>query len=306
MLVLDAGDLLFKKNIIPVPENNSRSVTAKAEVIIESFNRMGYDAMGIGDDDLTFGKEFLLEISKKANFPLLSSNVFDESSGKPLWRPYLLKEAAGLRIGIFSLLGPETFLGETDSRRKGLTLRSPVEVAQNMVKELQPKTDLIILLSHLSYPRDLELAQAVSGIHIIVGAHTAMNLVNPPVVKNTIVLQTAPKGMYIGRLDLIFSNHGAPFYNLVIKRSLENNIKNYDARLNSKEVPENGKVEARKMKEDAERKLQQLQGMNEFQNKILALTEALKEDPEIASLVQTYTSKFPGPGPGPGASPSPQ
>jgi hypothetical protein len=112
--------------------------------------------------------------------------------------------------------------------------------------------------------------------------------------------------MYIGRLDLIFSNHGAPFYNLVIKRSLENNIKNYDARWNSKEVPENGKAEARKMKEDAERKLQQLQGMNEFQNKILALTEALKEDPEIASLVQTYTSKFPGPGPGPGASPSPQ
>jgi len=177
-----------------------------------------------------------------------------------------------------------------------------VEVAQTMVKELQPKTDLIILLSHLSYPRDLELAQAVPGIHVIVGAHTAMNLVNPPVVKNTIVLETAPKGMYVGKLDLIFSNHGAPFYNLAIKRSLENNIKNYDARLNAKEVPENEKAQLRKMKEDADRKLQQLQGMNEFQNKIVSLTEAIKEDPEIASLAQTYKSKFPAPS----TSPSPQ
>ena len=54
-------------------------VTEKAHLLIESFNLMGYDAMGIGDDDLTLGKEFLVEISKKANFPFLSSNLLDEA-----------------------------------------------------------------------------------------------------------------------------------------------------------------------------------------------------------------------------------
>ena len=63
-----------------------------------------------------------------------------------------------------------------------------------MVKELQPKTDLIILLSHLSYPKDMELAQKVQGIHVIVGGHTGINLPYPPVIKNTIILQTASKG----------------------------------------------------------------------------------------------------------------
>ena len=48
--------------------------------------------------------------------------------------------------------------------------------------------------------------------------------------------------------------------------------------------------------------LQQLQGLNEFQNKIVSLTEAMKEDPEIASLAQTYKAKFPAPS----TSPSPQ
>ncbi len=70
---------------------------------------MGYDALGIGDDDLSLGKEFLVEISKKANFPFLSSNLIDEESGKLLFQPYLLKEINGLRIGIFSLLSPDSF-----------------------------------------------------------------------------------------------------------------------------------------------------------------------------------------------------
>ena len=68
-----------------------------------------------------------------------------------------------------------------------------------MVKELQPKTDLIILLSHLGYPKDMELAQTVSGIQLIIGSHTGINLPHPPLINNkTIILQTSPKGMYAG------------------------------------------------------------------------------------------------------------
>ena len=57
----------------------------KAHLFIESFNLMGYDATGIGDDDLTLGKELLLEFSRKANFPFLCSNLLDEASGKNLF-----------------------------------------------------------------------------------------------------------------------------------------------------------------------------------------------------------------------------
>ena len=62
-------------------------VTEKAYLLIESSNLMGYDALGIGDDDLSLGKEFLLEISKKAKFPFLSSNLMDEKSKKLLFLP---------------------------------------------------------------------------------------------------------------------------------------------------------------------------------------------------------------------------
>ena len=293
MLVLDAGDLLFKKFSNPIPENELKMATDKAHLIIGSFNLMGYDALGIGDDDLTLGKEFLLEISKKAEFPFLSSNTFDEASEKLLFQPYLIKEINGLRIGIFSLLSPDFFLGQSDPRRKGIVVRPPVEVAQNMVKELQPKTDLIILLSHLGYPKDVELAQTVPGIHLIVGSHTGLNLINPHIIKNTIILQTPPRGMSAGRLDLTLINSESIFYNVANKRNLENNLTNLKNRLNSTQASEAEKAQLQKSKEETERSLKQLHGKNEFTHTMLPLSENMKDHPDILKMIDEYKSKYP-------------
>lgn len=269
-------------------------VTEKANLVINSFNLMGYDAIGIGDDDLSLGKEFLLEISKKASFPFLCSNVFDEESGKPLFSPYLLKKINGMRIGIFSLLSPDLFSGQGDPRRKGLIFKSPVETAQNMVKELQPKTDLIILLSHLGYPKDNELAQAVSGIHLIIGSHTGMNLLYPGLINNkTIILQTGPKGMNAGKLDLTFSNHEPTFYNTVAKQSMEQNLKTLSARLNEGKGSESDRAQWAKLKEQMEQTLKQSHGKNAFTNTVTLLGEQVKDHPEIAKMIEAFRSKFP-------------
>jgi 2',3'-cyclic-nucleotide 2'-phosphodiesterase (5'-nucleotidase family) len=291
ILLLDSGDLFFKKYLNPIPENELKMMSEKAHLIIECLNVMGYDAIGIGDDDLTLGKEFLLEISKRANFPFLSSNLLDEGSGKILFKPFLIKEINGLRIGIFSLFSPNFITGASDPRRKGLNIRSPMETAQAMVKELKPKTDLIILLSHLGYAKDIELAQAVEGIHFIVGGHTGINLAYPPVIKNTVILQTASRGMFGARLDLRFYNNESIFYNSATKISLENNLTNIHQRLNSKEMPEAEKAQWQKAKEDTERTLSQLQGKNVFTNSILPLQEQMKEHPDIKKMVESYKAK---------------
>jgi 2',3'-cyclic-nucleotide 2'-phosphodiesterase (5'-nucleotidase family) len=265
----------------------------KAHLIIESFNLMDYDALGIGDDDLSLGKEFLLGLSRKAKFPFLSSNLIDEESGKLLFKPYLLKEIDGLRIGIFSLISPDGFLSPSDPRRKGLIFQNPIEVAQNMVRELQPKTDLIILLSHLSYPKDVETAQTVSGIHFILGSHTGANLIYPSLIKNTYILQTAPKGMYVARLDLNLYNNTYSFYNLSEKRTWESRLHYIKNRLMSKEISESEKAQLQKAREDAEKAIKQFQGKNEFTNIILPLREGMKDHPDILKMVDEHKAKYP-------------
>ena len=270
-------------------------VTEKANLLIESSNVMGYDALGIGDDDLSLGKEFLVGISKKAKFPFLSSNLMEEQSKKPLFSPFILKRVNGLRVGIFSLLSPDFFAGPGDPRRKGLTLRPPIETAQSMVKELQPKTDLIVLLSHLSYPKDMELAQTVPGIHLIVGGHTGINLPHPPIInQHTVILQTAAKGMYGARLDLTLHNHEPAFYNTTTRQTVEQNVKTFNLRL-SEAKSETDKAQWRKLIEDTERSLKQFQGKNEFTNALSPLGESIKDDPDIKKMVEAFRSKFPEP-----------
>jgi 2',3'-cyclic-nucleotide 2'-phosphodiesterase (5'-nucleotidase family) len=291
ILVSDAGDLLFKKYLNPIPENELTAIAGKAHLIIESFNLMGYDAMGIGDDDLTLGKEFLSEISRKANFPFLCSNLLDEASGKTLFQTSLVKEINGLRIGLFSLLSPDFFSSPSDPRKKGLNFRSPIETAQAMVRELKPKTDLIILLSHLGYAKDIEIAQRVQGISVISGGHTGINLPYPPVIKNIIILQTASRGMFGGRLDLLFYNHEPVFYNSATRLSLENNLKSYNERLSSKAMPEAERTQLQKAKEEAERTLSPLRGKNQFVNRVISLHEQMKDDPEIKKSVEAYKAK---------------
>ena len=216
-----------------------KMATEKAKLIAESFSLMGYDAMAIGDDDLSLGKEFLLEMSRKVNFPFLSTNVIDEATGKPLFQTSLIKKSNGLRIGIFSLLAPDTFPNPYDPRKKGLLVRSPTETAKAMVKELQPKTDLVILLSHLGYPKDVEMAQTVPGIHLIVGGHKGVNLPYPPAINKSLIVQMASRGLYGGRLDFTFHNNNESyFFNASEKRGFESSLSQFKERVALADVKE--------------------------------------------------------------------
>lgn len=274
----------------PLPDYGLKEASQKARLIIEAFNLMGCDAFGIGDDDLTLGKDFLTDLSKKANFPFLSSNLFDRESGKLLFQPYRVKEVKGLRIGLFSLLSPDLFRPE-DPRLKEVEVKPYLEIAGVMLKELQPKADLIVLLSHLGYPKDVELAQALTGIHIIVGSHTGVNLLNPPVIKNTVLLQTPSKGMYLARFDLKWSRPGSSFYNITLKQTLERNLANVQKRIAAPKATEAEKLQWQKTREGFEKQLEQLKGRNEFSNVILPLTEQVKDHLEIAKRVDAFKAE---------------
>jgi 2',3'-cyclic-nucleotide 2'-phosphodiesterase (5'-nucleotidase family) len=254
---------------------------------------MGYHAIGIGDDDLSLGKKFLIELSKTSNVTFLSSNVIDEDSGKTLFQRYIIKEVNGLKIGIFGLLSPDVFLGLSDPRKKGLIFQDPIETIQDMIKELGPRTDIIIMLSHQGYPKDMELAQKISGIRIIIGGHSGVDLTNPPVIKNTVIIQNSSKGMYARKLNLTFSNKEATFYNVKTKHTYERNLAKLRQQLNSAQASEAEKNQWQRAVENIERTLQQFEQRNSFTLTSLPLSKEFEDHPDIKKLVDDYKSKFP-------------
>jgi 2',3'-cyclic-nucleotide 2'-phosphodiesterase (5'-nucleotidase family) len=290
---LDSGDLFFKKFSTPLPENEIKRLSEKARLILKSFELMDYHAIGVGDDDLSLGKKFLTDLSKLSHIPFLSSNAKDEDSGKPLFQRHIIKEVNGLKIGIFSLLSPEAFLGLSDPRRKGLIFGDPFETAQEMVKELETQTDLIILLSHLGYHKDVELAQKILGIHIIIGSHSGVDLANPPVIKYSIILQNSSKGMVGRKLNVSFSNKKETFYNVITKQTYERNLGRLRQQLKSATASEAEKKQWQGAVENIESALQQFKQRNSFAITSFPFGEAVRDHPDIKKMIDDYKSKFP-------------
>jgi 2',3'-cyclic-nucleotide 2'-phosphodiesterase (5'-nucleotidase family) len=201
-LLLDSGDLFFDRYWKAIRAEEATAQSEKATLILKCYNLLGYDALGIGDDDLTLGKDFLVDLSKNAGFPFISSNLMDKETGKPLFKTHAIKETGGLRIGIFSLLSPYFFSGESDPRTRGIVFREPIEEAKSILEKIRPETDLVVLLSHLGYAADLELAGAVPGIDVILGGHSERSLSYPIRVKDTIIVRVGSKGLHVGELHL--------------------------------------------------------------------------------------------------------
>lgn len=66
----------------------------------------------------------------------------------------------------------------------------------------EEKVDFIIVISHLGFPQEMKLASEVSGIDLLLSAHTHNRLYKPAFVDDTIVIQSGCHGSFLGRLDL--------------------------------------------------------------------------------------------------------
>ena len=88
--VVDAGNLFFSKDTLE-PGTPSEVAFVNADIILNSFNKMGCTAFSPGSKDFAAGKDFILEKKKEANFPFISSNIYDEESGQLLFTPYVIE-----------------------------------------------------------------------------------------------------------------------------------------------------------------------------------------------------------------------
>jgi len=67
---------------------------------------MGTAAINVGDMDLLSGVDFLLN-EYSQGLPLVSSNLLDPATKKPIFLPYVIRKEGGVRIAFFGLLSPE-------------------------------------------------------------------------------------------------------------------------------------------------------------------------------------------------------
>ncbi len=174
LLVLDAGDQ-FQGTLF--------FTLFQGEVLNTTMNHIGYDAMALGNHEFDSGPGVLVDFIGAADFPVLSANIEIDPLNEPelalLVEPYVVLEKDGYEIGIIGLNTPDT--ENISSPGPHVTFTDPAASLQDAADALTALgVNKIIALTHLGYEVDLELAETVSGVDVIIGGHSHTFLYDPP------------------------------------------------------------------------------------------------------------------------------
>ena len=170
---------------------------------------MGYDAVNVGDTDLMLGLQYLSTLQKHSPVPLLLTNLKDKKTGKTLFKPYLVKEIHGLKVGIIGLIS-ESIQPYVLDKNAGYVVEEPVKAATNTINGALLDCDIIIALAHLNHSEIESLAQKVPKVSIIIGGHDQA-YVDAKKLNRSLWVQTDAFGFQIGRLDVRWEKGSSDF-----------------------------------------------------------------------------------------------
>jgi 2',3'-cyclic-nucleotide 2'-phosphodiesterase (5'-nucleotidase family) len=179
------------------------AVQTKGEALIPILNAMGFDAW-TAHWEFAYGPARLREITEQLHYPMLAVNCYEEETGELVFDPYVIKEAAGLRIGVLGTAATIVDKVMPDAFSKGVTFTLGNEELPGYVDKLrnEEQVDLVVLISHLGFPQEMKLAREVDGIDVLLSGHTHNRIYRPAWVNDTIVFQSGCHGSFLGRLDL--------------------------------------------------------------------------------------------------------
>ena len=206
LLVFDAGDFC---------QGTPYFNFYHGRIEIDAMNRMGYDAVMLGNHEFDNGVDTLAAILQGAQFPVVCANYNVKGSVlEGLVLPYTVIRRQNVRIGVFGIgIDPAGLIAERNFAP--LQYLDPIATAQDVANTLKnkEKCDVIVCLSHQgTHPSaegklsDVELAQATRNIDIIIGAHTHKTLTNvyiPNLDGDSVFLaQMGKSGARIGKIQI--------------------------------------------------------------------------------------------------------
>jgi 5'-nucleotidase / UDP-sugar diphosphatase len=176
---------------------------------VEIMNYLAPDVVALGNHEFDYGLPHLLFLEKMANFPIVNANLYIKQYNKRLMQSHLILKKAGFDV-LFTGIITEKVM---DSLKQDELISSFVslEEASREIGKIcntykNDDVDLTIILTHIGFESDLELAKLISpeaGVDIIIGGHSHTVLEQPAVVNGILIVQAGVGTDQIGRLDIV-------------------------------------------------------------------------------------------------------
>jgi len=213
VLTLDAGDQ-FQGSLF--------YTTYRGKAEGEFMNTIGFDVMAVGNHEFDNGPDVLADFIDLVKFPVISGNMKVAAGEKLAGKveEWTIVERGGEKIGILSVLTPETAV--ISSPGPNVTFAEEIAYLKDAVGRIRAQgVNKVILLSHVGFLKDQQIAAQVEGISAIVGGHSHTllsntvegapkyaTLVENPAGKAVPIVQAYAYSKYMGELSLTFDPDG--------------------------------------------------------------------------------------------------
>lgn len=210
-IILSSGDMF---------QGSAISNMTQGGVVVEAMNEIGFDAMAIGNHEFDWGIDIIKNYNNKtsevkSNFPIISCNIFERATNKPVdWcQPYTIIERAGIKIGIIGAIGSELESSIATSMVAPYEFKDPLPIVKEYVKKLRTELNcqLIVLAIHDNTQGTNQTYADLTGeyqIDAIFNGHTHSTYAGDTRGSDGIVMPYIQSGSYgsnIGKVVLKYS-----------------------------------------------------------------------------------------------------
>lgn len=196
-ILVDAGDIL---DVAPDTE--------MARHLLEVYRELGYDAVAVGDQELSNGTAALRQYA--ADYPLLSNNLSLKTGATeaPLNPGPLVLRKGKLRVTVLSLLDPEVFALYPKQLKSQISITPPREALASLLASAPAAGEvssarLTVLVYHGPIEAAASLVAQTPGIDVVIVGHE-QRLVHPQKVGGAILASPGEEGNRVGILTLKF------------------------------------------------------------------------------------------------------
>ena len=217
VLLIDSGDTIQGS---PLESFHGRKNNQPRDPMMLVMNSLKYDAMAVGNHEYNFGLKVLEKARQEALFPWLSANTYETKTGEPHYQPYLIRNVAGVKIGILGLTTPGIPNWDNPPNYAGLEFHNPIQEAMKWVAVLRgkEKVDVVVVAMHMGLGEDLrtgevspgqvphendavQIAKQVPGIDVIFMGHTHRD-VPSLYINGVLITQANAWGRHLARADM--------------------------------------------------------------------------------------------------------
>jgi len=191
---------------------------------VTAMNLVGYDAATLGNHEFNYGLGPLRRAVSQSRFPWLAANVGNAGAAGLGVKPWVVLHRGPLTVGVVGITNPRIPFWDPPEHWQPLSFTDPMAEASKYVAQLRPQVDVLILVAHSGFERDLKtgigderdaenfawrLAQ-LPGVDLLLTGHTHRDI-RPQKLGHTWVAQPGRWAELVTRFDLHLVREGRRF-----------------------------------------------------------------------------------------------